>query len=118
MSDTQIISAFLDDEPFEAGELADALADPAARELLVELIALRHLVQTDGSHARASSHGLLSRRPMLRAIAAVAAVLVALAGGYLAGGSRRDMASAAAPPATRVVPPSGGWQDVQLGRLR
>jgi hypothetical protein len=113
-----VISAFLDDEPFDARELADALGDPAARELLIELVALRDLVQTDGRHARTPMYGLLSMPPTLRAIAAVAAVLVALVGGYVAGGHRRDVVSAAAPPATRVVQPSGGWQDVRLGRMR
>src|SRR5262245_51053828 len=112
----EVISAFLDDERFDAGELADALGDPAARELLVDLVALRDLVQTDGRHGRAPRFGLLSMRPTLQAIAAVAALVVALVGGYVVGGLRRDVASAAAPPATRVVQTSGGWQNVQLGR--
>ena len=113
-----VISAFLDDEPFDARELADALSDPAGRELLVDLVALRHLAQIDGRDARASSRRLLAMPSALRAVAAVAAVLVALVGGYVAGGHRRDLTGAAAPPATRVVQPSGGWQDVQLGRVR
>src|SRR5262249_62433775 len=112
-----VISAFLDGEPCDARELADALGDAYGRELLVDLVALRQLVQTDGTHGRASSP-VWAKRPALRALAAVAAVLVALGGGYLAGGYRRDVATAAAPPATRVVPPSRGGQDGQLGRVR
>ena len=40
-----VISAFLDDEPFDAAELAAALADRAGRTLLIDLIALRHLAE-------------------------------------------------------------------------
>lgn len=112
-----VISAFLDGEPFDARELADTLSDSDGRELLVDLVALRQLVQTDGAHARASSP-LWAKRPALRALAAAAAVLVALGGGYVVGMQRRAAATSAPPPATRVVQTSGGWQDVQLGRMR
>ena len=41
----EVVSAFLDDEPFDAGELARALADTDGRALLLDLVALRSLVQ-------------------------------------------------------------------------
>ena len=48
MNDThEVISAFLDDEPFDAGGLATALSDPAGRAVLIDLVALRHVVQPD-----------------------------------------------------------------------
>jgi hypothetical protein len=118
MSDaSDVISAFLDDEPFDPGRLAEALGDPAGRDLLLDLIALRHLTQTDEREAAAfTAHA--STRSALRPALAAAAVLVALAGGYLAGGYHREMALSAAPPATRVVPAPGAWQEIPLGRMR
>ena len=48
MDDTRdVISAFLDDEPFDSNKLTEALSDPAGRTLLIDLIALRHLVQPE-----------------------------------------------------------------------
>ena len=116
MSDTHaVISAFLDDEPFDSAELAEALSDPAGRTLLIDLVALRHIVQPDeaiASVAPASPARRFSLRPLL----AAAAMLVALAGGYFMG-ERRSAVEMADPPApTRVVqetawqilPPGGG----------
>lgn len=118
MSDThEVISAFLDDEPFDSRELAKALSEPAGRDLLIDLIALRHLTQIDGKEASP----LRDRTPWrssLRAIAAVAAVLVALVGGYVVGERRNEEARSVAPPATRVVQAPAAWQDVPAGRTR
>ena len=41
----EVVSAFLDDQPFEPEELAEALDDPAGRTLLIDLIVLRRIVQ-------------------------------------------------------------------------
>ncbi len=42
MSSThEVISAFLDEEPFDSEELMDALSDPAGRALLIDLVALQ-----------------------------------------------------------------------------
>jgi hypothetical protein len=74
-----VISAFLDNEPFDAGELSAALADPAGRAALVDLIALRGLVQSDaGTMPIARVRG---RRPW-RLIAAGIALPIALVAGY------------------------------------
>jgi len=52
MSDArEVISTFLDDEPFNSIELVEALSEPAGRDLLIDLIALRHLTQTDSKDA-------------------------------------------------------------------
>jgi hypothetical protein len=46
MSSTHdVISALLDDEPFDPEELREALDDPAGRALLIDLVALRRIVQ-------------------------------------------------------------------------
>ena len=92
MSDThEVISAFLDDERFDSTVLVEALSEPAGRDLLIDLIALRHLAQTDGKDAHALNDHK-SWCSSLRALAAVAAILVALVGGYLAGAHRNSVA--------------------------
>ncbi len=117
MSDRrEVISAFLDDEPFNATALAEALSEPAGRELLIDLLALRHLVRTEDAQA----HALADRKPWrstLRALVAAAAVLLALVGGYLAGERRSESSMSAAPPATRVVQAPAAWKDVRSGRM-
>jgi hypothetical protein len=118
MSDKyEVISAFLDDELFESSALAAALSEAAGRDLLIELIALRHLAQADSKEP----HGLTGRGPRpfsFQALVAVAAVLVALVGGYLVGDRRSQSATAQeVPAATRVVQTSGAWQVVVPGRM-
>ena len=117
MSDSQeVISAFLDDEPFDANALAQALSEPSGRELLIDLLALRHLVRTEGKDVVAPSDRKPWRRS-LRALVAAAAVLVALVGGYLIGQRRSESPMSAAPPATRVVQAPAAWKDVPSGRM-
>jgi hypothetical protein len=110
----EVIAAFLDDEPFDAGELMAALSEPAGRELLIDLIALRHLAQTNGTPMSAAQ----KRRPVLRALVAAAAVVVALVGGYVAGQRHTEDVLSSAPAATRVIEPSATWQVVPAGRMR
>ena len=118
MSDTdEVISAFLDDEPFEAGKLAEALSERAGRALLIDLIALRHLTQTERNGAPALTDRK-PRRSALRALVGVAALLVALVGGYFVGQRRSELVTSAPPAATRVVQAPAAWQDVPLGRMR
>ena len=118
MNDTHdVISAFLDDEPFDANSLVAALSDPAGRELLIDLVALRHLTQP-----KATDAPLIDRRPRqsaARTLFAAAAVLIALVGGYVAGDRRIGPSNTTtAPPATRVVQTTTTWQDVIPGRMR
>jgi hypothetical protein len=110
-----VISAFLDDEAFDATELADALSTPDGRNALIELVAVRHLVQPDANAARA-----LERRPaqsIVRRLVAVAAVLVALVAGYAIGERRVDVDALDPPAPTRVVQAATGWQEVPAGSL-
>jgi hypothetical protein len=102
------ISAFLDNEPFDARALADALADPEGRALLIDLVALRHVVQPDDA--------LVVPAPPRRAagavlwVAAAASISLAAIVGYQVG-ARRDVGSDAPPPATVVIKASN-WTDV------
>ena len=112
-----VISAFLDDEPFDARQLAEALSEPAGRDLLIDLIALRHLAQTDDEEP----HTLRDQKPWrssLRAMIAAAAVLVALVGGYFVGERRNETGLSEAPAATRVVDAAAAWQELPPGRMR
>ena len=117
MSDSQeVISAFLDDEPFDAKALALALGEPDGRDVLLDLVALRHLVRTEGKDIAAPS----DRKPWrtsVRAVVAAAAVLVALGGGYLFGARRTESRISTAPPATRVVQAPAAWTVVPAGRM-
>ena len=111
----EVISAFMDDEPFDRLELATALDDPAGRAILIDLLALRQIVQP--SDAPPTMRRPPARGTAWRISAAAAALILALAGGYLAGAQRAvaTPANTTAPPPTRVVQavpfvPAGGPQ--------
>ena len=111
----EIISVFLDDEAFDPKELADALGDPAGRALLIDLIALRHLTQPEETAAIP----VAGKRPSFsRGILAVAALLVALIGGYFLGARQSGASSSPAPVPTRVIQTQAVWQDVPVERAR
>jgi hypothetical protein len=111
MSDThEVISTFLDDEPFDAGELVKALSDPAGRALLIDLIALRHVVEPDALVARS----LPDRRRPWRPLLAAAAMVVALVGGYFIGEARNAIDTAEPPAPSRVVQ-ANDWQSLPAG---
>ena len=106
-----VISAFLDDEPFEPQALADALADPAGRELLIDFVLLRHVAQEEEApDAVTPMPALRSKRPLF--LVAAAAAVVALLGGYQLGLRRAVDASSQPPAATRVVQSEPVWQDL------
>ena len=113
----EVISAFLDDEPFDANQLEEALAEPAGRHLLIDLIALRHLARSDDKEPH-TLRVQKPRRTSLRAIVAAAAVLVALVGGYLVGERHSETGLPGAPAATRVVDAPPAWQQLPPGRMR
>ena len=91
-----VISAFLDNEPFDAQELSASLATPEGRELLIDLIALRSVVQpVEGARALRGGY-----RPLWM-LASAAAVLLALASGYQFGRTAEGRATPA--------PDAAGW---------
>ena len=107
----EVISAFLDDEPFDAAELAAALSEPTGRAVLIDLVALRSVVRTDSRMPTFSASSSRFGRTT-RLAAAAAALILAIAGGYAAGTSQAEDAIEAPAP-TRVVQaapyvPAGG----------
>ena len=114
MTDTdEVLSAFLDDEPFDAQALARALSDSSGRAMLIDMIALRHIVQATDTVPVARTRS--SSSSFIQMAAAAAAVLLALMGGYVVG-ERRATASLVEPPAaTRVVQSSTNWQEIGGG---
>jgi hypothetical protein len=120
-ANSEVISAFVDNEPFAAAALARALAEPGGRDLLIDFIALRHLVSTDGASDQRLA--LVAPRPRWRGALAAAAVIVALVGGYAAGRERAALSAgpdsvSTAPRPTRVVElrPGVEWQVTNGGR--
>jgi len=105
ISNHEAISAFIDNEPFDAHELASALATPGGRELLLDLIAMRHVVLADITPESAVT-GVVKRAPWRR-LAAAAAIVIALAGAYAAGrqfATNSGTTAMDAPPApTKVI---------------
>ena len=108
MTDTNdVISAFLDNEPFDPAALGEALADPAGRATLIDFIALRHVVREDPALVPTTTARRLNR---LKIGIAAAAVLLALVAGYQLGERRAAAATDTPPPPTRVVPATGDWR--------
>jgi hypothetical protein len=111
----EVISAFLDDEPFEPQALAEALTDPTGRELLIDFVLLRHVAQSEESAAVLTpTPALPSTRPLYWV--AAAAAVVALLGGYQLGQRQSTDDSPRPPAATRVVQSAPVWQE--LGGVR
>jgi hypothetical protein len=116
MANHEVISAFLDNEPFAPQALSEALADPEGRVLLIDLLTLRCLAQPDDPAP--ASRTQPARVPGAIRLALMAAGLaLAVAGGYQLG--ERSGAPSAAPPApTRTISGSTTWQDITDGERR
>ena len=108
----EVISAFLDDEAFEPQALSDALSHPAGRELLIDLVLLRHVAQSDESARIVTAAPVPRPKRPLYALAA-AAVLVALLGGYQLGQQHSTVDSLEPPAPTRVVQAEPAWHEVR-----
>ena len=112
------ISAMLDDEPFDAAALAASLETREGRDLLIDLVALRHLVQAPSATQVPAAAS--PRRPAWRLLAAAAIVLAAISG-YAVGqrhGDSSAVAAATAPTPTRVVEATATWQPLPPGGLQ
>ncbi|MGB2716592.1 MAG: hypothetical protein WBC51_20580 [Vicinamibacterales bacterium] len=107
----EVISAFLDNEPFEPQALADALADPAGRDVLIDFVLLRHVTQLEESASAVAPAPARQPKEPLHWVAA-AAVVVALLGGYQLGQRQSTDDSPRPPAATRVVQSEGAWREV------
>lgn len=127
-----VVEAFLDGERVDPEALKVALAEPDARDHLVELLALRETVwsMTPSTWAPVARPG----RARTRWLAAAAAVVVSLTAGYLAGQQRVAPTpippsptveavihvpdSSAAPAPTRVISlqPGVNWTESRRGQ--
>jgi hypothetical protein len=113
----EIIAAFVDGERVDPAALKAALVEPAGRDYLADLVALREVI------AHESPAVAVASRPGRRwLVAAAAAVLLSLGGGFalghrLANSSPESSigANAAAPAPTRVIEVSAGTSYVSQG---
>ena len=105
-SNCEVISAFIDDEPFEADALANALATVEGRQFLIDAIALRGLVRFD------SNTTIVTRsKPSLgRLLALAAAVILATIASFQLGQRQGLNDSMRAPEPTRVISAPPAWQ--------
>ena len=110
-TDHAVISAFLDDEPFEPQALAEALADPEGRQLLIDFVLLRHVAQSEASAGVVASEPTRHSKRLPYFVAA-AAVVIALVGGYQLGQLQPTDESRRPPAATRVVQSAPVWLEV------
>jgi hypothetical protein len=96
-----VVEAFLDGERVDPEALKRALAEPHARDHLVELLALRETVwsMTPSTWAPIARPG----RARARWLAAAAAVVVSLTAGYLAGQQRVAPATTSLSPSVEAV---------------
>ena len=79
-----VIEALLDGERVDGRAIKDALAEPAGRDHFVDLLMLREAVSGMGPHRWSAARHSHSRRGV-KWIAAAAAVMVCVTGGYVAG---------------------------------
>ena len=91
MADHEVISAFLDNEPFDPQKLSEALATPDGRALLIDLLTLRRLIQPEETAAPVTQSARPAAR-FLRLFLAAATLALAVVGGYEWG--ERSVASA------------------------
>jgi hypothetical protein len=120
----EVLSAFVDGERFEPADLATALAEPGARELLVEFVRLRMAVADDSRPAASFAREMRERLgggrarrlpPFLRGTAAAAVLALAAYGAFDLGRLLRRLPPAdEPPPVTRVIrfEPGVDWMPV------
>jgi len=106
----ELIAAFADGEHVDAGELKLALATDAAREYLIDVLALRSLIEPGGApagrvadsvDASARARSPIYLRPWFSGLAA-ALVVASAAGGFFVG----RQTSRTSEPAVAVQPPA------------
>ena len=122
MPNQEVISAFLDNEPFDANALGHVLSEPGGRELFLDLIALRAVVQEETPVAvpAVDAHSLARQRRLWVAAGFAAATLLFGISGAVAMKTLRPAPAPAAleadvpPHPDRVVTfePGVEWHDV------
>ena len=122
----ETLSALLDGEPVEIGELEAALEQPAGRRALVDFVRLRQATRPDGAMPRAGLdehvQRALSRRQQVARLRvplpfAAAAVLLALLGGSLLDVKRLvlEREQVRPPEPSRVLEFDAPAQDARVG---
>jgi len=96
-----VVAALADGERVDPPALRIALADPAARDYLVDLIALRHAVGTMGDASPVGSQDRHFLRTGAGWLTAAAAVVICLTAGYFAG--QRTAAQTLSAPAVETA---------------
>ncbi len=90
-----VVAAFADGERVDPAALKTALDDPAVREYLVDLVALRHAVGTMGELPTVRWHERRSFLSRVGWLTAAAAIVLSVTAGYFAG--QRTVQAAPAP---------------------
>jgi hypothetical protein len=103
MDTHEVVSAFLDDEPFDPADLARALADPGGRQLLLELVALRTLVRDEPIAPAARGVAGVSRPKWIAVGFLAASVLFGAGAAWLLPPLLRQQPADVPPTPQRVV---------------
>jgi hypothetical protein len=103
MDTHDVVSAFLDDEPFEPADLARALADPHGRQLLLDLVALRTLVREEPIAATPRAAATVSRPTWIAVGFLAASVMFGAGAAWLLPPLLRQQRADVPPTPDRVV---------------
>jgi hypothetical protein len=118
MRDYQVISAVLDNEEFDPQELSLALAEREGRELFIDLLTLRKLVQPDDLlHQTPSVRPVSKPHRMMRVGLAAAALLLSIFAGYQIR-ERAEVLATSPPAPTLVIDSETPWQPLSDGGSR
>jgi hypothetical protein len=113
ITNCEVISAFIDNEPFDSEELANALATPEGRDFLIDAIILRRLTRSTDQAVASTSKSTIGRRLSL-----VAAVILAAVASFQLGQRHGLNATIRAPEPTRVISGGLAWQNPPRGGIR
>ena len=116
MDTNEVVSAFLDDEPFDPADLARVLADPGGRQLLLDLVALRTLVREEPVTAPVRAAGTLSRSKWIAVGFLAASLLFGAGSAWLLPPLLRQQRADVPPTPDRVVTFDTGAQTPESSR--
>jgi hypothetical protein len=106
-TNSEAISAFIDDEPFDSHDLMNALATAEGRNFLIDAIALRRLTRSNDDVVLVTT----SKAKIGRRLALVAALILAAVASFQLGQWQGLNATVRAPEPTRVISGGSAWQE-------